>query len=43
MAVERNPDEARQASKPGTVRYMLALSFVATAVVFVIAYVYFAQ
>jgi hypothetical protein len=41
MNTERTPTEARQASKPGIVRYMLLISFVTVAVIFAIVYFYF--
>jgi hypothetical protein len=41
MATRRNPTEARQGWKPGIVRFMLLISFAATAAIFAIVYFYF--
>jgi hypothetical protein len=41
MATHRNPTEARQGWKPGIVRFMLLISFAATAAIFAIVYFYF--
>ena len=40
MEKDRTPIEARQARKPGIVRYMLLISFAATAAIMAIAYFY---
>jgi hypothetical protein len=41
--MDRTPTEARQARKPGVVRYVLAISMTAAVVALAIAYFYFAQ
>jgi hypothetical protein len=43
MEKDRTPIEARQARKPGIVRYMLLISFAATAAIMAIAYFYFSS
>ena len=43
MEPDRTPVEARQARKPGVVRYMLLISFAATAAILAIAYFYFSS
>jgi hypothetical protein len=41
METNRTPTEARQASKPGVVRYMLLISFAAAVAILGLAYFYF--
>lgn len=43
METDRSPQEARQARKPGIVRYMLIISFAVTAVIFAIVFYYFSS
>jgi hypothetical protein len=41
METNRTPTEARQARKPGVVRYMLLISFAAATAILGIVYFYF--
>ncbi len=43
METDRTPIEARQARKPGIVRYMLLISLAAIVAIMVIVYFYFSS